>query len=569
MPDLVIADISRDGGAGLALDIVFDDMRGKIHGLFSGAVISADFTGYGDPDNNKLIRIELNGQSPIEIKVDESAGYKLVMQYDSSSADAKAFAAEVLSRLKKNPNRYYLTEEAENFGTVASPKPPSHRASAVPSIHSSLMSTGPGPSSLGMTTRESNSTSVTASPSRAPAPPRPSMISTGSLSSTGITSVESTFAPTPLVMTHPKPKTKTPLNQTPRGSAGAVGNSRVEEIGIVAGRKGASPSVEVEDLGIISNPHGIDPKTGLKFRAPGGNGIEERMGFGGLTSGEALRAGLSTGEALAAGLPKNPPGAHLDLGDNSYDPFLQTRAWKLSRDADTDTLNSMTITAFRDIEPAGWEKAKAAFVDTLTELKNGNCGTMSDGLDPGQVAAYEKSYAREGRAFFEKMEIPSKDAGNEFTVRGVDPQTNQSYVTQVKYDPDSRSVQQVFPRSEGTDSSNFAPGDKQLLIAFEMLRNVGLQSKGKEFTIAGTTNTDLIIKCIQLGNSLDLVPKMSEKVEKAMLKKISENVDEFKAFGGSSPQEVLESIKGSTYKGILPHGMPIDPRNESGHRNRF
>ncbi|MBT6206650.1 MAG: hypothetical protein HOI53_01365, partial [Francisellaceae bacterium] len=512
--------------------------------------------------------IELKGQSPIEIKVD-AYGDNLVMQYDSSSADAKAFAAEVLRRLKQNPNGYCLTEEAENFGKVAIPKPPRPRASPVPSVHSSLMSTGSGPSSLGMTTRESNSTSVTASPSRDPAPPRPSMISTGSLSSTGITSVESTFAPTPLVMTPPKPKTKTPLNQTPRSSAGAVGNSRVEEIGIVAGRKGASPSVEVEDLGIISNPHGIDPKTGLKFRAPGGNGIEERMGFGGLTSGEALRAGLSTGEALAAGLPKNPPGAHLDLGDNSYDPFLQTRAWKLSRDADTDTLNSMTITAFRDIEPAGWEKAKAAFVDTLTELKHGNCGTMSDGLDPGQVAAYEKSYAREGRAFFENMEIPSKDAGNEFTVRGVDPQTNQSYVTQVKYDPDSRSVQQVFPRSEGTDSSNFAPGDKQLLIAFEMLRNVGLQSKGKEFTIAGTTNTDLIIKCIQLGNSLDLVPKMSEKVEKAMLKKISENVDEFKAFGGSSPQEVLESIKGSTYKGILPHGMPIDPRNESGHRNRF
>ncbi|MBT4963515.1 MAG: hypothetical protein HON32_04985, partial [Francisellaceae bacterium] len=257
MPDLVIADISRDGGAGLALDIVFDDMRGKIHGLFSGAVISADFTGYGDPDNNKLIRIELNGQSPIEIKVDESAGYKLVMQYDSSSADAKAFAAEVLSRLKKNPNRYYLTEEAENFGKVAIPKPPRPRASPVPSVHSSLMSTGP--SSLGMTTGESNRTSVTASPTKDPAPPRPSMRSTGSLSSTGITSVESTFSPTPLVMTPPKPKTKTPLNQTPRSSAGAVGNSRVEEIGIVAGRKGASPSVEVEDLGIISNPHGIDP----------------------------------------------------------------------------------------------------------------------------------------------------------------------------------------------------------------------------------------------------------------------------------------------------------------------
>ena len=81
MPDLVIAYISRDGGAGLALDIVFNDMRDNIGlaKIFKKEQIKANFTGLGDPHNNQLIRVELNGQSPIDIKVDTS-GDKLVMQ---------------------------------------------------------------------------------------------------------------------------------------------------------------------------------------------------------------------------------------------------------------------------------------------------------------------------------------------------------------------------------------------------------------------------------------------------------------------------------------------------------
>lgn len=356
-----------------------------------------------------------------------------------------------------------------------------------------------------------------------------------------------------------------------RSSSAPVGSNMSdveEEIGFSSSGH-VKPEVKHRASSAPAGPNSGGVDEGITFSSSGDvrPEVEEGITFSGL-DGEKLGADLSRmGERLSASLGSDrlsadlmpmPDGKNrLNLGDRSAPKgFLLMQTKAMSIDEVTQDIGEMKIKAYQDISPADWGKARSAFMETMRDLKRGNLAGMDNFLYKDERDDYKASYEAEGRAFYAAMDIKESNGGNTIVMSGVDPKSKQQYSTKVDYDPQERTVEHVFSDPKN-DRVNFAPADLQLLSTFEMMRETAKYSGDKTFEISGTKNVDLIIKCIQIGNSLGLEAKMSDAVQKHMLDEIGKDMSKFnEKFSGTTPAEVLATIQGTTFEGIRPDGPP-------------